>query len=152
MLKLIEPTFAWHFVNKTLRDGSPLPPDGKWLPKISNIELCERGYHGSLHPFDALCYAPGPTLCWCEYRGQIIYSNDKLVAGQRRIIWREDITDILRYFARMQALSVAHLWDPPDVVIDFLVTGDEGIRHAAWAAAGDAARAAQKIELIKIIS
>ena len=49
------------------------------------------------------------------------------------------MTETLRYFARMQALSVIHLYDdPPDVVLDYLMTGDESIRHAAW----DAARAA----------
>jgi len=42
---------------------------------------------------------------------------------------------MLRYFARMQALSVIHLWEPPQVVCDYLMTGDEGIRAAARAAA-----------------
>jgi hypothetical protein len=39
----------------------------------------------------------------------------------------------LRYFARIQALSVVHLWTecPPDVVLDFLMTGDESLRAAA---------------------
>jgi hypothetical protein len=53
---------------------------------------------------------------------------------------------MLRYFARTQAMSVAHLWDAPDVVAEFLMTGDESIRAAAraaaWDAACDAARAA----------
>ena len=40
---------------------------------------------------------------------------------------------MLRYFARMQALSVIHLWDAPDVVLDYLMTG--GKAPAAWGAA-----------------
>ena len=130
---------GYHFVDKTLRDRSPIPPDGKWLPVIDKIELCERGYHGSEHPFDALKYAPGSTLCWCEYRGDIQRTNDKFVASQRRIIWREGISDLLRYFARQQALRVVSLWAAPDIVLDWLMTGNMAIRNAAYSAAYSAA-------------
>jgi len=44
----------------------------------------------------------------------------------------------------MQALSVVHLWDAPDVVLDYLMTGDKSIRDAAWAAARIAARDAAR--------
>ena len=37
---------------------------------------------------------------------------------------------------------MAHLWDCPDIVRQYLETGDESIREAAHAAAWDAARAA----------
>ena len=133
---------GYHFVDKTLRDRSPIPPDGKWLPVIDKIELCERGYHGSEHPFDALKYAPGSTLCWCEYRGDIQRTNDKFVASQRRIIWREGISDLLRYFARQQALRVVSLWAAPDIVLDWLMTGNMAIRSAACSAARNAAYSA----------
>ena len=46
-----------------------------------------------------------------------------------------DATEMLRYYARMQALSVVHLWDAPDVVLDYLMTGDETLQKAASAAA-----------------
>ena len=137
-----ESIFGWHFVGDKLRDGSEVPRNGVWLPKITPISLCAYGYHGSLHPFDALRYAPGDTLCYCEYRGEIEHESDKFVAEERRIITRMDAADMLRYFARMQALSVAHLWEPPDIMLDWLMTGDESLRAAAWAAAWDAARAA----------
>ena len=136
-----EPIFGWHFTGDKLRDGSPIPDDGVWLPKIDNIKLCERGYHGSLQPFDALQYAPGGTLCYCEFRGKIIHGDDKLVAQDRRIIRRMEATELLRYFARMQAVSVVHLWDAPDVVLDFLMTGDDTLAASA-ASAASAARAA----------
>jgi hypothetical protein len=139
-----ERIFGWWFCGATLRDGSPIPADGVWLPKIDNIELCKCGYHGSLHPFDALKYAPGEILCRCEYRGIITYDTDKFVAQERRIIQRMDASEMLRYFARMQAVSVAHLWDPPDVVLDYLMSGDHGLRAAAMDAAWAAARAAAR--------
>ena len=137
---------AWHFVGKTLRDGRPIPPDGKWLLYTDKLVMCESGLHASKDPFDALQYAPGETLCLVECDGHIVEGDDKLVCSQRKIIARMDATEMLRYFARMQALSVVHLWNAPDVVLDYLMTGDEYIRAAAWAAAwvatGDAAGAA----------
>jgi hypothetical protein len=74
--------------------------------------------------------------------GTIKKDSDKLVARQRTILWRIDSTDVLRKFARQCALDVAHLWDMPPVVSQYLETGDESIRAAARAAAWDAARAA----------
>ena len=133
---------GWHFVGDNLRDGSPIPKDGVWLPKITPIALCNRGYHGSKQPFDALMYAPGNTLCYCEYKGATVLDTDKFVAEQRRIVMRMDATDMLRYFARMQAVSVAHLWNPTDIVIDYLMTDNASLRAAAHDAACAAARAA----------
>jgi hypothetical protein len=135
---------AWHFVSDTLRDGSPIPADGKWLTVKSPIIICERGLHASREPFDALQYAPGATLCLVDCDGVVIEEADKLVCSRRRIVARMDATDMLRYFARMTALSVVHLWDTPDVVLDYLMTGDEAIRAAARAAARGAARGAAR--------
>ena len=53
---------AWHFVGKTLRDGRRVPKDGAWLTHTGPLALCTRGLHASRHPFDALQYAPAPTL------------------------------------------------------------------------------------------
>ena len=132
---------AWHFVGDTLRDGRPIPKDGVWLEHGGQVILCEQGLHASRCPFDALQYAPGATLCLVDLDGKIVRDNDKLAASGRRIIARRDMTDILRYFARMQALSVVNLMAPcpPDVVLDYLMTGDEALRAAAWDAAWDAA-------------
>jgi hypothetical protein len=141
---------AYHFVGKTLRDGSPIPSDGAPLVYPGKIECCRAGYHASLQPFDALQYAPGGTLCLVEVGGKIIHQRDKLVAEKRTILARMDATDLLRSFACEQALSVSHLWNPPKVVMDYLVTKDPALRaaagdaawDAAWAAAGAAAGAA----------
>ena len=135
---------AWHFVGNTLRDGSPIPADGVKLVYPHTPILCKRGLHASIDPFDALQYAPGENLCLVECGGVVLHQNDKLVCTERTIIARMDATHMLRYYARMQALSVVHLWDAPDSVLDYLMTGDEATRAAAraaaWAAARDAAR------------
>jgi hypothetical protein len=134
---------AWHFVGKALRDGRPVPADGEWLAHDGPLVLCESGLHFSVHPFDALTYAPGETLCLVECDGDVTQEGDKGVCRRRRIVARMDATELLRYFARMQALSVIHLWaDPPDVVLDYLMTGDEVLGAAASDAAMAAASAA----------
>ena len=138
--------YGWHFLygGHLLRTGEKAPKDGAWLEVPGSPIFCERGLHGSIHPFDALSHAPGPILTLCEFGGEIHHASDKLVAQRRKILARMDATEMLRYFARTQAMSVGHLWDAPDVVIEFLMTGDESIRAAAWdaarAAAWDAAR------------
>ena len=139
---------AYHFVSSALRDGSPIPADGVWLEVAPPIKMCERGLHASVCPFDALGYAPGNTLCLVELAGKIKTDTDKCVASRRRIIARFDAEPLLREFARHCALSVIHLWNAPDVVRQYLESGDESLRSAARDvardAAWDAARDAQK--------
>ncbi len=140
---------AWHFVGATLRDGRSIPADGVKLHHEGEIIPCALGLHASLHPFDALQYAPGATLCLVECEGEIRHhGNDKLVCQDRTILARMDATPLLKEFARMQALSVAHLWKSPDVVLEYLMTGDDAARDAArdadWAAAWDDAGAAAR--------
>lgn len=139
---------AWHFVGNKLRDGRPVPADGEVLRYDGPMVLCESGLHASIDPFDALQFAPGATLCRVRCAVDIVQSTDKLICRERTILRRMNATELLRYFARQQALSVVHLWDPPQVVCDYLMTGDESIRAAAWAAArvaaGAAARAAER--------
>ena len=130
---------AWHFTGPKLRDGSPLPKPGKWLTFSGPLVMCESGLHASRQPSDALRYAPGNTLHLVEVGGKIIEGSDKLVCSRRKIIVSMDAEPLLRYYARMQALSVLHLWDAPNEVLDWLMCGDEETRAAAWAAAGDAA-------------
>ena len=131
---------AYHFCGSTLRDGSPIPKDGEKLIFHGQPKLCQQGLHASIEPFDALRYAPGATLCQVECGGIILQQSDKLVCTERIIIKRIDATVLLWYFARMQALKVVHLWEAPQVVLDYLMTGDESIRDDAWNAAWDAAR------------
>lgn len=102
---------------------------------VGDIVFCSNALHASRDPFDALNYAPGPYLyrvrCW----GDIIEDNDKLGARHREYAAMQDATDMLRQFAREQALSVIHLWEAPDVVRQYLESGDERLRAAAARAA-----------------
>ncbi len=141
---------AFHFVADTLRDGRPVPADGELLVHDGEVRLCAQGLHASIDAFDALQYAPGNTLCLVELTGTIVRGDDKVAASERRIIKRIDAEPLMREFARWSALQVIELWDAPDVVRQYLTTGDESLRDAAqaaaraaaWAAARDAAWAA----------
>ena len=133
---------AYHFSDATLRDGSPIPPIGEWLRFSSNVVMCKSGLHASRHPFDALQYAPGSMLHWVECEGIVKEQDDKLVCRARKIVRSVNATDMIRAFTRKCALDVIHLWNAPAVVRDYLETGDESKRAAAWDAAWDAAGAA----------
>ncbi len=130
---------AYHFVNETLRDGRPVPKDGVWLNHPDQLVMCSSGLHASVHPIDALRYAPGNTLCRVELDGEIIKDKDKLVVEKRKIIWRIDAEELLKAFARWCAIQVIDKWDAPDVVIK---TSDENLREDAINDAYAAAHAA----------
>lgn len=146
----LKPKQAWHFIRRDengidrLRDGSEAPKDGEWLEYSGPLVMCKSGLHFSRHPYDALTYAPGEVLCLVEIGGTIIDGEDKGVCSRRKIIARKDATEGLRYFARMQALSVIHLYpgEPEDCILDWLMTGDESLRAAADSAARSADYAA----------
>ena len=123
---------AWHFVGDKLRNGEPIPPDGEILRYNGPLEMCVSGLHASERIIDALKYARGNTLCRVECGGEIVKSIDKLVCRERAILWRVNGEKLLREFARKQALSVMHLWEAPQIVRQYLETGDELIRDAAW--------------------
>ena len=130
---------AYHFCGATLRDGRPIPADGEWLVHEGQVTICETGLHASSHPFDALQFAPGATLCIVECEDIVTEHVDKLVCRRRKIVKRIDATELLWKASREYAKSVLHLWDAPQVVKDFLDTGDESLMAAARAAARDAA-------------
>jgi hypothetical protein len=135
-------TRAWHFVGDALLDGSPVPADGVMLRFDGTPIPCHQGLHASEHPFDALQFAPGPHLCLVECGGIIVPHGspvDKIACQERTIIARMDATPLLRHFARQQALSVVHLWDAPQIVLDYLM-GDDSAMDAAMDAARAAAR------------
>ena len=121
---------GYHFVNDALRDGTKIPKDGVWLEHTGQIKMCSSGLHGSLSAFDALQYAPGNTLCLVEFGGEIIEGHDKLVARARKIIARFEADELLFKFARDCALSVVHFWDAPEVVLNYLKTGDKKLKAA----------------------
>jgi hypothetical protein len=120
---------------------------GKTHRVRGELILCEHGLHASARALDALGYAPGPIVYRVKLHGQILQGDDKACATARTYVAGGiDVSDELRAFARWCGLQVAHLWDMPSIVRQYLETGDESIRaaarDAAWDAARDAARAA----------
>ena len=136
--------YAWHFTDgNKLRDGTPLPAVGEWLEYEGEVRICGSGYHYSLLPSDALLYAPGDTLHLVECDDIVKTHDDKGVCRRRRIIASMDAEEMLRYYARMQALSVVmNAPEMSDVVYDWVFTGDESLRSAARSAAYSAAYSA----------
>jgi hypothetical protein len=136
---------GYHFTSDTLRDGRPIPAVGEWLEHDGPVVPCESGLHAGEHPFDTLAYALGPILHRVELEGDLVSHGepvDKWVGRRRKILASIDATNLLREFARWCALQVIDKWDAPQVVRDYLTTGDESLRAAARAA-GWAARAAR---------
>ena len=146
---MLDKKIAWHFTGLKLRDGSPIPAIGKKLVFKGKPIMCEQGLHFSLHPFDALQYAPGPFLHKVSYGGIVELGEDKGVCTERIILASIDATVLLRKFACDEALRVLPA-DAPDIVRRYLTTQDESLRGAAgyaarnatWNVAWNAARSA----------
>ena len=68
---------------------------------------------------------------------------DKIAGRRRKILATIDAEPLLREFARWCASQVVHLWAAPQVVCDYLATGDDSLRDAARAAARAAEEAAR---------
>lgn len=135
----------WHFlpIDKRLVYGSrEVVEVGKTLSVDGELKLCHHGFHMCVQPLDALNYAQGALACRVYPGERILTDTNKIVSNARTIIWMADATKTLQDFARWCALEVIHLWKAPDIVKQFLETGDESLRSNARAAAGAAARAA----------
>ena len=133
---------AWHFLREDRRLGygdRRIVEAGETLTVDCRPVLCRAGLHASVSPLDALRYAPGPVVCRVQLGGTIVRGDDKVAATERTVLWMYDSSPVLRHFARACALDVIHMWDAPEVVIQYLRTGDESLRDAARAAARDAA-------------
>jgi hypothetical protein len=137
---------AWHWLpaDRRLRDGN-IAQAGYVYEVPGPVELCAWGLHASVSPLHALDYAQGPIISRVVMSGDITHGGDKLVARRREVLWTADATDVLWHSARLAALDVIHLWDAPEVVRQYLTTGDESLRAAARVAARVAARAAARV-------
>ena len=133
---------AYHFTGPTLRDGRPVPAVGEKLVYEGEIVWCQSGLYASRKPHQALKFARGALLHIVECDRIEREDDFKLICRERTIIKSMDATDLLRRFAADQALSVAYLWDMPDIVRKYLTTIDDGLREDAWRSAQDAAMAA----------
>ena len=145
MQKTVE---AWWFSNdKILPHG-----DGRRIRKgithkiKGEVVPCKNGLHGSKKILDALTYAPGSIIWKVQLSGVVVaHNNDKLAASERTYLTNGvDTIETLREFSRKCALDVIHLWNAPDIIVQYLKTGNENLRDAARCAARDAAWAAAR--------
>ncbi len=60
------------------KNGKP----GKWMPKIENVFICERGYHVTTSP----AQWAGCTVWLAEYRGEGVLVGDKTACETIRIL------------------------------------------------------------------
>jgi len=139
---------AWYFSKKEKKlahgDNRQIQK-GRTHKVKGQIEPCRRGLHASKRLIDALSYAPGPYIWRVEMSGNIISECDKLCASERTYIQGFDATVLFRKFARKQALiNIEKIkpytgTDSYDLIVEYLKTGNEDIRSAAWSAARSAA-------------
>ncbi len=149
---------AWYFAPK---NGRLAYGDGRKIRKgvthyvNSAPVVCQSGLHGNYRLIDALQYANSSIVYRIRLHGWKDSQNDKHCAQARTYLTDGvDIEDTLRAFARQCALDVIDRWDAPDVVRNYLETGDESIRQdaksaarvAAWLAAWSAAEAEAEAE------
>jgi hypothetical protein len=114
---------------------------GETMRVEGDIVPCRRGLHGSVRALHALRYAPGSMVQIAELGGTIIpHGNpvDKYAASERTCIAKANVEQELRAFARWCALRVVHYWDAPQIVHDYLTTGDEALQDTALSASDSA--------------
>ena len=107
---------AWHWIRedkKTRYDERPIRV-GRWMKARGEIEMCEKGMHGSIKILDALQYAPGPIVCRVEIDGEIECGSDKIVGRRRKVLWMLDATNVLHEFACRCAEDALALIKKPD--------------------------------------
>ena len=148
MFKKRKTEIAYHFTGSKLRDGRDVPAIGEWLEHEGPAVLCQSGLHASRTPFQALSFAPGFQLHKVAIDGIVAETDDKLVATKRKIIASLDAKEIICLSPEKQALSVIHLYDCPQVLKEWLETGNPAKQKDAanaaspYAAAYAATRAA----------
>ncbi len=139
---------VWHFVANNGKlgygDGRAVAV-GETLSVPPPSVLCKHGMHWSRRLIDALQYAPGNILTYCEVWGDIKEQEDKGVSTHRGVIAMIDADPLLRRFARHCATEVfyKHFKRGQHPAIDvWLEQGREEDRSAARSAAESAARSA----------
>lgn len=156
-------TLAWHWAKNDLKTQYTNEPivKGGTIRAEGPLVLCENGCHASLHPFDALLYAPGSMLCRVELGGKIVKGDDKLCARSREVLWIADCDHLLHEFACLcaeralkqakvndersyAAIRVKRLWLQGRATDKQLAAARAAAGDAAWAAAGAAAGDAEE--------
>lgn len=144
---------AWYFstLDKRLRyRDNRLIVQGETHSIKGKPELCKNGLHGSINLIDALGYAPGPYLWYVDIDGDVDIGKDKICGTDRKYIKGIDASDILRKFAKKQALINIEKIKPHcsakdyEKILHYLNSEavEAAARSAARSAAGSAAKSA----------
>ncbi len=94
----------YKFLLKDLKSssGDTVWKIGQW-EKESNISICNKGFHASKTPLQALGYVPGEVLAVVEVRGESIIQDDKECWSEMRIVkayhWKKQDSVALSIFA-----------------------------------------------------
>ena len=126
--------------NRLIQEGETHTVDCEPIP-------CEQGLHGSIKALDALKYAPDTYLWIVEIEGDIKTGGDKICGKSRTYIKGFDAEELLKTFARKQALINIEKIKPYcseeeyNTILLYL-RGDYALRSAARAAARAAEAAA----------
>jgi len=96
-----KPVLAWHFLaaDRRMAHENEIVKPGYIYTCDGDLRLCESGLHASVRAIDAICYAPGPTVCRVRCSGEIIHGDDKLVSRNREVLWMENASSVLRLIA-----------------------------------------------------
>jgi hypothetical protein len=91
----------------------------------SEVKRFHNGMHGCSSVLSALAFAKSTTLWRVELAGEIFQSpGGVLVARHRRYLWKIDVAEVLKKFARMCVLDDINKDSVDPKVIKFLKTGD----------------------------
>ena len=156
---------AYHFLRADSTAGYGDEPawsigERREIPRGTQIEKCEYGYHHSPSFFDCLRYAPGPLACIVEVRApRTQIGDDKHVSRSRRLLAAVNVEKELRLFAcdcawralerereigrepraaSWSAVEVARKYATGDASISELSAAESAARSAAWSAAESA--------------
>jgi hypothetical protein len=149
---------AWYFSNKDCKlryDDGRLIEAGITHTVKSTPKLCNRGLHASERVIDALKHAPNSYIWFVNVSHKVDKGDDKICGQRRKYYWGFDASDVLRAFARKQALINIEKAKPYfksnsdyNLVVEFLMTGKADLRSAAesvaWSAAKSAAESVAK--------
>ena len=135
---------AWYFAreNNRLNHGDDrLIEIGKMHTVKHKPVLCKKGLHGSVNVLDALKYAPGSMLYRVDITRNVQIGDDKICGQRRKYLNGFNVTDVLRQFARNQALINIEKIKPYcsdsqyELIIEWLNTGNPELRVVAQGAA-----------------
>jgi len=113
-------------------------------------KLCVNGLHASVDVFDALQYADSSILYRVEVLGDVQVEKNKICGMSRTYLARCDVGDVLREFARKQALINIEKIRPYclsseyNAILCWLQTGDSAALNAARGAAWSVEKAVRR--------